>query len=169
MILTPIYRDSDSSTQFPTSNLEDFRNRDSTVYKVSETAGLWPEHMHAATLRIKTSFVHCFMLLAPVVQRLDNAIHRINRYPMDKCQQNKLRYPLRKYVKGRHKTHPTAISFPESTFPLISSRFRRTRVTRALGTRLIQRLNPTAWSGSHACAQPIIQAVAAMDSWFRPC
>ena len=23
--------------------------------------------------------------LAPVVQRLDNAIHRINRYPADKC------------------------------------------------------------------------------------
>ena len=22
---------------------------------------------------------------APVVQRLDNAIHRINRYPVDKC------------------------------------------------------------------------------------
>ena len=24
-------------------------------------------------------------LLLPVVQRLDNAIHRINRYPVDKC------------------------------------------------------------------------------------
>ena len=24
-------------------------------------------------------------VLAPVVQRLDNAIHRINRYPADKC------------------------------------------------------------------------------------
>ena len=24
----------------------------------------------------------------------DNAIHRINRYPVDKCQQNKPRYPL---------------------------------------------------------------------------
>ena len=29
-----------------------------------------------------------------VVQRLDNAIHRINRYPADKCWQNKPRYPL---------------------------------------------------------------------------
>ena len=34
---------------------------------------------------------HCFVFssspnsLAPVVQRLDNAIHRINRYPVDKC------------------------------------------------------------------------------------
>ena len=27
--------------------------------------------------------------LAPVVQRLDNAIHWINRYPADKCWQNK--------------------------------------------------------------------------------
>ena len=25
------------------------------------------------------------IVLAPVVQRLDNAIHRINRYPADKC------------------------------------------------------------------------------------
>ena len=32
--------------------------------------------------------------LAPVVQRLDNAIHRINHYPVDKCWQNKPRYPL---------------------------------------------------------------------------
>ena len=32
--------------------------------------------------------------LAPVVQRLDNAIHRINRYPMDKCWQSKPHYPL---------------------------------------------------------------------------
>ena len=31
---------------------------------------------------------------APVVQRLDNAIHRINRYPVGKCWQNKPRYPL---------------------------------------------------------------------------
>ena len=31
--------------------------------------------------------------LAPVVQRLDNAIHWINRYPVDKCSQNKPRYP----------------------------------------------------------------------------
>ena len=35
-----------------------------------------------------------FSAQAPVVQRLDNAIHRINRYPLNKCQQNKLRYPL---------------------------------------------------------------------------
>ena len=31
---------------------------------------------------------------APVVQRLDNAIHPINRYPADKCQQKKPLYPL---------------------------------------------------------------------------
>ena len=34
------------------------------------------------------------ILQAPVVQKLDNAIHRINRYPVDKCWQNKPRYPL---------------------------------------------------------------------------
>ena len=38
--------------------------------------------------------------LAPVVQRLDNAIHRINRYPADKCQQNKPRYPLDSDLSG---------------------------------------------------------------------
>ena len=32
---------------------------------------------------------------APVVQKLDNAIHRINhRYPTDKCQGNQLRCPV---------------------------------------------------------------------------
>jgi len=31
---------------------------------------------------------------APVVRRLDNAIHWINHYPADKFQQNKPRYPL---------------------------------------------------------------------------
>ena len=30
----------------------------------------------------------------PVVQRLDNTIHWINRYPVDKCWQNKPRYLL---------------------------------------------------------------------------
>ena len=38
--------------------------------------------------------------LAPVVQRLDNAIHRINRYPVDKCWQNKPRYPLDSDLSG---------------------------------------------------------------------
>ena len=37
---------------------------------------------------------------APVVQRLDNAIHRINRYPADKSQQNKPRYPLDSDLSG---------------------------------------------------------------------
>lgn len=32
--------------------------------------------------------------LAPVVQKLDNAIHHMNRYPVDNCWQNKSRYPL---------------------------------------------------------------------------
>ena len=32
--------------------------------------------------------------LAPVVQTLDSAIHRINHYPADKYLGNQLRYPL---------------------------------------------------------------------------
>ena len=31
---------------------------------------------------------------APVVQKLDNAIHRINRYPEDRYYESQLRYPL---------------------------------------------------------------------------
>ena len=38
--------------------------------------------------------------LALAVQRLDNAIHRINRYPKDKCRQNKPRYPLDSDLSG---------------------------------------------------------------------
>ena len=38
--------------------------------------------------------------LALVVQRLDNAIHRINHYPVDKCEQNKPRYPLNSDLSG---------------------------------------------------------------------
>ena len=37
---------------------------------------------------------------APVVQRMDNAIHRINRYPVDKCWRKKLRYPLDSDLSG---------------------------------------------------------------------
>ena len=35
-----------------------------------------------------------FIHQAPVVQKLDNAIHRINRYPEDKYNENQLRCPL---------------------------------------------------------------------------
>ena len=37
---------------------------------------------------------------APVVQRVDNAIQRINRYPVDKCWRKKLRYPLDSDLSG---------------------------------------------------------------------
>ena len=42
----------------------------------------------------------CVKIQAPVVQRLDNAIHRIYRYPADKCWQNKPRYPLDSDLSG---------------------------------------------------------------------
>ena len=32
--------------------------------------------------------------LAPVVQKQDSAIHRINHYPVDEYSGNQLRYPL---------------------------------------------------------------------------
>ena len=36
----------------------------------------------------------------PVVQKVYNSIHRINRYPVDKYQQNKPRYPLDNDLSG---------------------------------------------------------------------
>ena len=38
--------------------------------------------------------------MAPVVRRLDNAIHWINHYPADKYWQNKPRYPLDSDLSG---------------------------------------------------------------------
>ena len=37
---------------------------------------------------------------APVVQRLDSALHRINYYPADKYYGNQLRYPLDSDLSG---------------------------------------------------------------------
>ena len=47
-----------------------------TTNVLAETAAMWAQKIYA--------YVQS-ELLAPVVQRLDNAIHRINRYPADKC------------------------------------------------------------------------------------
>ena len=35
-----------------------------------------------------------FVHLAPVVQTIDSAVHRINYYPADKHSQNQLSYPV---------------------------------------------------------------------------
>ena len=43
---------------------------------------------------------------APVVRRLDNAIHRLNHYPVDKCSQNKPRYPLDRDLSGGQRYTP---------------------------------------------------------------
>ena len=43
---------------------------------------------------------------APVVQRLDSAIHRINHYPADKYYGNQLRYPLDSDLSGGQR-YPT--------------------------------------------------------------
>ena len=41
-----------------------------------------------------------YIELAPVVQRVDNAIYWINHYPADKCWENKLDYPLDSDLSG---------------------------------------------------------------------
>ena len=38
--------------------------------------------------------------LAPVVQKLDSTINRINHYPMDKYWVNQLRYPMDRDLSG---------------------------------------------------------------------
>ena len=46
------------------------------------------------TQLVSPIFIRCIVIfLVPVVQNLDSTIHRINHYPMDKCQGNQLRYP----------------------------------------------------------------------------
>ena len=40
--------------------------------------------------------------MVPVVQKLDSAIHRINHYPVDKCQGNQLRYPVDRDLSGEY-------------------------------------------------------------------
>jgi len=63
--------------------------------------------------------------LAPVIQRLDNAIHRINRYPVDKCQQNKPRYPLDSDLSGGNVIHLSKTSgliFHKRVFLILFSR-----------------------------------------------
>ena len=43
--------------------------------------------------------------MAPVVQKLDSAIHRINHYPVDKCQGNQLHYPVDRDLSGEYVNH----------------------------------------------------------------
>ena len=45
------------------------------------------------------NYIHT-ICLAPVVQTLDSAIHRINHYPADKYYGNQLRYPLDSDLSG---------------------------------------------------------------------
>ena len=40
-----------------------------------------------------TSMAQATAHLAWVVQKMDSAIHRMNHYPVDKYQENQLRYP----------------------------------------------------------------------------
>ena len=43
--------------------------------------------------------------MAPVVQKLDSAIHRINHYPVDKYQGIQLRYPVDRDLSGEYVNH----------------------------------------------------------------
>ena len=43
--------------------------------------------------------------MAPVVQKLDSTIHRINHYPVDKYQGIQLRYPVDRDLSGEYVNH----------------------------------------------------------------
>ena len=43
---------------------------------------------------ITTTMRKVVIALAPVVQTMDSAVHRINHYPANKHQQNQLSYPV---------------------------------------------------------------------------
>ena len=45
-------------------------------------------------------YYYLLTVQAPVVQTLDNAIHRINHYPADKYYASQLRYPLDSDLSG---------------------------------------------------------------------
>ena len=66
----------------------------SALDSVSNGPGLNPGRGTALSKHFTVTLIVPLFIQAPVVQRVDNAIHRINRYPADKCWQNKPRYPL---------------------------------------------------------------------------
>ena len=51
-------------------------------------------------VRKRKAIYSYLVALAPVVQTLDRAIHRINHYPADKYYGNQLRYPLDSDLSG---------------------------------------------------------------------
>ena len=70
-------------------------HRESKVFRLKRHGGLMvsaldsrassPGSSPGGDIVLCSSARHPFIHLAPVVQRLDNAIHRINHYPADKC------------------------------------------------------------------------------------
>jgi len=50
--------------------------------------------------KIKICRIRSPPVLAPVVQKLDSAIHRINHYPADKYYGNQLRYSVDRDLSG---------------------------------------------------------------------
>ena len=67
-----------------------------------------------------------------VVRRLDNAIHWINRYPVEKCQQNKPRYPRDSDLYGGWCYPPFKQPGPGTRFSKVPKGFRsRKAVTKS--------------------------------------
>ena len=54
---------------------------------------------------------------APVVQKLDSAIHRIDRYPVDKYLGNQLRYTLDRDLSIGYRYSPFEQLGPDKTLP----------------------------------------------------
>ena len=61
---------------------------------------------------------------AAVVQTLDNAIHRINRYPKDHSKGNQLRYPVDRDLSGGYRYPPFEQLGPGARFLKVPVTFR---------------------------------------------
>ena len=81
-----------------------------------------------------------------VVQRLDNAIQRINRYPADKYWQNKLRYPLDSVIQPLNNRGQICNCFGfQIQYAFVS--YHRNGAFVITGKRILQYLDATFGSG----------------------
>ena len=59
---------------------------------------------HSSVYRRQIASIHSVLLVlpqGPVIQSVDSAIQRTNRYSVDKCEQNILRHPPDNYLSTR--------------------------------------------------------------------
>ena len=76
----------------------------------------------AFSISSNTLVILSFFRLAPVIQKLDSSIHRINRYPAGKYYENQLRYPLDSDLSSE-KCYPPFEKLEPGVFQMFSDLF----------------------------------------------